>query len=102
VIMLHNRGVAMGNSPSPHTHFFLKQFWWNFDIYTISWKFGGFNGHSRKHPYHSHRGNRKLTPLPPSDVFSGTTQCFHNHFAVIFYFSTLNFLIWRNSNSKVY
>jgi hypothetical protein len=27
VIMLHNRGVAMGNSPSPHTHFFLKQFW---------------------------------------------------------------------------
>ena len=25
-------------------------------------------GHSRKHPYHPHRGNRKLTPLPPSDV----------------------------------
>ena len=25
-------------------------------------------GHSKKHPYHSHRGNRKLTPLPPSDV----------------------------------
>ena len=24
-------------------------------------------GHSRKHPYHPHRGNRKLTPLPPSD-----------------------------------
>jgi hypothetical protein len=61
-------------------------------------------GHSRKHPYHPHGGNRKLTPLPPSDVlihlllsetifsplpfptaeissvggvwiFSGTTQC---------------------------
>jgi hypothetical protein len=25
-------------------------------------------GHSRKHPYHPHGGNRKLTPLPPSDV----------------------------------
>ena len=25
-------------------------------------------GHSRKHPYHPHRGNKKLTPLPPSDV----------------------------------
>jgi hypothetical protein len=25
-------------------------------------------GHARKHPYHSHGGNRKLTPLPPSDV----------------------------------
>jgi hypothetical protein len=25
-------------------------------------------GHSRKHPYHPHRGNRKLTPLPHSDV----------------------------------
>jgi hypothetical protein len=25
-------------------------------------------GHSRKHPYHPHRGNMKLTPLPPSDV----------------------------------
>jgi hypothetical protein len=25
-------------------------------------------GHSRKHPYHHHGGNRKLTPLPPSDV----------------------------------
>ena len=25
-------------------------------------------GHSRKHPYHLHGGNRKLTPLPPSDV----------------------------------
>ena len=24
--------------------------------------------HSRKHPYHPHRGNRKLTPLLPSDV----------------------------------
>ena len=23
--------------------------------------------HSRKHPYHPHRGNRKLTPLPPPD-----------------------------------
>jgi hypothetical protein len=26
------------------------------------------NGHSRKHPYHPHGGNRKLTPLPPLDV----------------------------------
>ncbi len=26
------------------------------------------NGYSRKHPYHPHGGNRKLTPLPPSDV----------------------------------
>jgi hypothetical protein len=26
------------------------------------------SGHSRKHPYHPHGGNRKLTPLPPSDV----------------------------------
>ena len=25
-------------------------------------------GHSREHPYHPHGGNRKLTPLPPSDV----------------------------------
>jgi hypothetical protein len=25
-------------------------------------------GHSRKHPYHPHGGNRKLTPLPPLDV----------------------------------
>ena len=25
-------------------------------------------GHSRKHPYHPHGGNWKLTPLPPSDV----------------------------------
>ena len=25
-------------------------------------------GHARKHPYHPHGGNRKLTPLPPSDV----------------------------------
>ena len=25
-------------------------------------------GHSRKHPYHPHGGNRKLTSLPPSDV----------------------------------
>jgi hypothetical protein len=25
-------------------------------------------GHSRKHPYHPHGGNKKLTPLPPSDV----------------------------------
>jgi hypothetical protein len=25
-------------------------------------------GHSRKHPYHPHGGNSKLTPLPPSDV----------------------------------
>ena len=25
-------------------------------------------GHSRKHPYHPHRGNWKLTPLPPLDV----------------------------------
>jgi hypothetical protein len=25
-------------------------------------------GHSRKHPYHPHGGNRKLTTLPPSDV----------------------------------
>ena len=25
-------------------------------------------GHSRKHPYHPHGGNGKLTPLPPSDV----------------------------------
>ena len=25
-------------------------------------------GHARKHPYHLHGGNRKLTPLPPSDV----------------------------------
>ena len=25
-------------------------------------------GHSRKHPYHTHGGNWKLTPLPPSDV----------------------------------
>ena len=24
--------------------------------------------HSRKHPYHPHGGNRKLTSLPPSDV----------------------------------
>ena len=36
-------------------------------------KSDGFNqnkvlGHSRKHPYHPHGGNRKLTPLPPSDV----------------------------------
>ena len=35
-------------------------------------KSDGFNqnkvlGHSRKHPYHPHGGNRKLTPLPPSD-----------------------------------
>jgi hypothetical protein len=28
----------------------------------------GILGHFRKHPYHSHGGNRKLTPLPPSDV----------------------------------
>ena len=25
-------------------------------------------GHSIKHPYHPHGGNRKLTPLPPLDV----------------------------------
>jgi hypothetical protein len=25
-------------------------------------------GHSRKHPYHPHGGNWKLTPLPPSDI----------------------------------
>jgi hypothetical protein len=25
-------------------------------------------GHARKHPYHPHGGNRKLTSLPPSDV----------------------------------
>ena len=25
-------------------------------------------GHSRIHPYHPHGGNRKLTPLPPSDI----------------------------------
>jgi hypothetical protein len=25
-------------------------------------------GHSRKHPYHPHRRNWTLTPLPPSDV----------------------------------
>ena len=25
-------------------------------------------GHARKHPYHPHGGNRRLTPLPPSDV----------------------------------
>jgi hypothetical protein len=25
-------------------------------------------GHSKKHPYHPHGGNRKLTSLPPSDV----------------------------------
>jgi hypothetical protein len=25
-------------------------------------------GHSRKHPHHPHGGNRKLTPLPSSDV----------------------------------
>jgi hypothetical protein len=25
-------------------------------------------GHSRKHPYLPHRGNWKLTPLPPLDV----------------------------------
>jgi hypothetical protein len=25
-------------------------------------------GHSRKHPYHPNGGNRKLTPLHPSDV----------------------------------
>jgi hypothetical protein len=36
-------------------------------------KSDGFNqnkvlGHSRKHPYHPHGGNRKLTPLTPSDV----------------------------------
>jgi hypothetical protein len=28
----------------------------------------GLLGHSRKHPYLSHGGNWKLTPLPPSDV----------------------------------
>jgi hypothetical protein len=66
-------------------------------------------GHSRKHPYHPHGGNWKLTSLPPSDVlihlllsetifsplplrtaeissvggvwiFSGTTQCHFLHF----------------------
>ena len=31
-------------------------------------KFKNNAGHSRKHPYHPHRGNWKLTPLPPSDV----------------------------------
>ena len=35
-------------------------------------KFWGKNfqllGYSRKHPYHPHGGNWKLTPLPPSDV----------------------------------
>ena len=29
---------------------------------------GSLLGHSRKHPYLPHRGNWKLTPLPPSDV----------------------------------
>ena len=27
-----------------------------------------YGGHSRKHPYHPHGGNGKLTPLSPSDV----------------------------------
>jgi hypothetical protein len=31
------------------------------------WIFSGTT-HFRKHPYHPHRGNWKLTPLPPSDV----------------------------------
>jgi hypothetical protein len=29
-------------------------------------------GHSRKHSYHPHGGNWKLTPLPPLDVLNYT------------------------------
>ena len=38
------------------------------------------SGHSRKHPYHPHGGNRKLTPLPPSDVLNYTFTIIRNNF----------------------
>jgi hypothetical protein len=31
---------------------------------------GAVMGHSRKHPYHPHRGNRKLTPLGCPNTFT--------------------------------
>jgi hypothetical protein len=39
-------------------------------------------GYSRKHPYHPHGGNRKLTPLPPSDVLilANTFTIIRNNF----------------------
>jgi hypothetical protein len=38
-------------------------------------------GHSRKHPYHPHGGNWKLTPLPPSDVLNTFTIITNNFFS---------------------
>ena len=32
------------------------------------WILNSLLGHPRKHPYHPHGGNRKLTPYPFSDV----------------------------------
>jgi hypothetical protein len=45
----------------------------SFYVHVTNIKSNGFNqnkvlGHSRKHPYHPHAGNRKLNPLTPSDV----------------------------------
>jgi hypothetical protein len=61
-------------------------------LHGINRLFIAFLLHSRKHPYHSHKGNWKLTPppppppppLPPSDVLI--------HFSSLPLLSTRNFL----------
>ena len=69
-------GLRLRNTYRSSTSWFCLWFWCNccnaVAMFLVNALMRGTQplkmGHSRKHPYHPHGRNRKLTPLPPSDV----------------------------------